>query len=350
MANLKLDKSKIYAIVLLLAMAIVGYFRNNNQEKSLQASTNYNMVTIKGNTMGTYYDIRYLDSISYQTEIDSVLENFNQLFSTYIPNSTISRWNNNDWDDTLPRELLTVIKRSRTIASLTDSMFDPFAAPVFELWGKHKKRKTTPSTIEIDSVLKFSGISFITIEEDSILKKDPRVEVNLNAIAKGHGCDVIGQFLESKGVNNYKVEIGGEISCKGSKDGQLWRISIESPTTKGLGEKSYTVIELSNVGMATSGNYRNYYTSEDGSIYAHTMNPKMGEPVKNKLLSVTVIAPDCMTADAYATAFMALGKDKSQNIVEKTNDLEALFIYSDGKDMKSFTTAGFEKLIMKGNE
>ena len=352
MAQFKLHKSKFYAIVLLLAMGIVGYYRKHKAEEAKQdaeSKIEYTRVELKGETMGTYYHIVYLDSIDYQTEIDSTLQAFNQIFSTYIPSSEISNWNTSDTLTSVSKELFSVIKRSELISTSTNGSFDPFMAPIFELWGFGGGNKKVPSKTEVDSVLQFSGFDKIEVNDSTIIKSDYRNRVNLNAIAKGYGCDVVGYFLESKGIINYKVEIGGEMTCKGTKKGTPWFIQIESPNSKKLGSNSYQKIAITDKGLATSGNYRNNF-KENGKIYAHTLDPRTGQTANNNLLSVSVVAQDCMTADAYATGFMVMGFEEAKKIAEQENEIEAFFIYSDGSSMKDYATVGFKNLIMSENE
>lgn len=223
-------------------------------------------------------------------------------------------------------------------------------APLVNAWGFGFKNKLDPDSIPVDSLLELVGYKKVHLIDGKLLKDDPRIMFDASAIAKGYGVDVVADFLESKGVENYMVEIGGEIRAKGKNNkGKIWRVGIDKPIDdpSSLSREIQDVIELGKGAMATSGNYRQFYI-KDGKKYAHTIDPRLGYPVQHSLLSASVIAPDCMTADAYATAFMVLGLEKSIEIVEKDTLMEAYFIYSDNDgNLKTFTTAKLKEMIQK---
>lgn len=174
--------------------------------------------------------------------------------------------------------------------------------------------------------------------------------LDFSAVAKGYGVDVIAFFLKKKNIKNLKVEIGGEVLCFGNKpSGKPWIIAIEHPESIIRGENIQTKIKLNNKALASSGNYRNFY-EKDGKRYSHTISPITGFPVEHELLSVSVFAKDCMTADAYATAFMVLGKEKAKKIIEKENDIEAYFIYSEGNKINVEYTAGVNAYLINDDK
>ena len=204
----------------------------------------------------------------------------------------------------------------------------------------------------VDSLLEITGYEKAWLNEGRVMKNDPRIQLSCSAIAKGYAVDVIANFLRSKKVKNFLVDIGGEIVAKGknSRDG-LWRIGINKPVDDSLSvnQEIQTILQLTDIGMATSGNYRNFYY-KDGQKYAHTIDPRTGYPVQHSILSATVIAEDCMTADAYATAFMVMGLKEAEAFTKKHPNMDAYFIYSDENGaLKSYFTEGMAKHIYKLN-
>ncbi|MCB0410235.1 MAG: FAD:protein FMN transferase, partial [Flavobacteriales bacterium] len=200
--------------------------------------------------------------------------------------------------------------------------------------------------IFIDSLLKFVDFNQVSINDSLVMKINPGTMLDFNAIAQGYSVDVLALFLEEKGIENYMVEVGGELRVKGvNKNDTLWRVGIDKPIENNRERELQAIISLENSSLATSGNYRKFY-EKDGVKYSHTINPLTGYPVQHSLLSVTVIAPTCALADAYATAFMVLGLEKSKQIVENNPDLEAFFIYSNEKnEMETFATKQIRKFI-----
>ncbi|MCP4522450.1 MAG: FAD:protein FMN transferase [Cytophagales bacterium] len=354
------NKGRIYPLVLILLMYGCHLWRNNAKKEQIlikeeQNQKNQNgFIAFNGETMGTYYDIRYYsqDSVNYQKAIDSVLIDFNQSLSTYIDSSEISLFNTNDTTFVKSPYFEAVLARSREIFKATDGAFDPTIMPLVNAWGFgfHERTDDLPSQEKIDSLKALVNLDYV-IQQDSLFSKTKKgIMLDFSAVAKGYGVDVLTQFLESKGITSYKVEIGGETVCNGTKpSGASWIIGIEDPQSWTLGNNIYVKIKLDNKAIASSGNYRNFY-EKDGKRYAHTISPQTGKPVEHELLSVSVFADDCMTADAYATAFMVLGKEKAKKILEKENNIHAYFIYNENNEIKSEYTDGVVQYLVENGK
>lgn len=306
----------------------------------------------EGYIWGTIYHIVYNqpDGNDLHDEIKAKMNEFDYSLSTYLPNSIISRVNNNDSTVILDHYFETVFNRSLEISKITNGAFDMTIAPLVNAWGFGFKNKMEPEDIPVDSLLQIVGFQKVKLLNHKIIKEDPRIMFDPSAIAKGYGVDVVSEFLESKGILNYMVEIGGEIRVKGvSNKNRAWRVGIDKPIDdpEVKNREIQDVLNLPNSAMATSGNYRQFYI-KNGKKYAHTIDPKLGYPVQHSLLSASVIAPDCMTADAYATAFMVMGFEKSRTVVENNPNLEAYFIYTnqDG-NYQTYITPNLVKMILK---
>ncbi len=307
---------------------------------------------LHGFTQGTTYNITYEvpDTIDYQPQIDSILRDFDLSLSSYLPNSIISRINNNDPEVTTDEHFDYVFKKSEEVYRESDGLFDITVMPLVNAWGFGPGNKEIVDSLLIDSLLQFVGMEKVRLEDKMIKKSDPRIQLDVNAIAQGYSVDIVAKFLESKAIANYMVEIGGEIRAKGENPkGQLWRVGIDRPEFGNLvpGEQLQGILELSNVSLATSGNYRKYY-EENGVKYSHTINPKTGYPENQSILSATILAKDCITADAYATVCMVSGLEKSIKILAKHKELEAYLIYGDELGWyKVYTTPGLKSMIVK---
>ncbi|MFK7950430.1 MAG: FAD:protein FMN transferase [Saprospiraceae bacterium] len=326
-------------------------------------STNTGYAKISGKTMGTTYSVTYQDpnQVNYKPQIDSILVAINQEVSTYIDNSDISLFNllgksskKYAFQASEKPHFRANLIASQSIFEQTNGYFDPTVMPLVNYWGFGYTEKRTINKADetkIAEILNSVGYDKVEInindDKAEIIKSNSETELDFSAIAKGYAVDVIGKFLVSKGIENLFVEIGGETFCKGkSMRGDLWALGINTPSRDAKLTDIKQVVRLTDKGLATSGNYRNYHTAEDGSIYAHTINPKTGFPEKSNLLSATVIADDCMTADAFATAFMVMGKNKAIELAEKIPSIEIFLIYGDedGK-METFTSDGFLDFI-----
>lgn len=288
----------------------------------------------QGEIFTTGYHIKYAYNRPLKEEIVAELNRFDMSLNPFKENSVITKVNRNE-----PVELdsffLEVFRKSEEISRTTDGKFDITLSPLINAWGFGFQNMDSITPEIIDSLKDFVGYEKISVDtEGNIVKTDPRVQINTAAIAKGYACDVIANLLESYGIENYMVEIGGEITAKGVNDkGDCWRIGVNKPIDDATGmlQDLQTVLSLCNKSMATSGNYRNYYIKE-GKKYAHTIDPQTGYPSQLDILGATVIADDCMTADAYATAFMVMGMERSIEIAGRIPGLHYYFIYekSDG--------------------
>ena len=293
-----------------------------------------------GVAFGITFHIAYIgnNSRTLPQQVDSVLQHISSTFSIFDTNSLISRVNSAQ-DPALDEDFQRVLQTALHISAKTDGAFDCTVQPLVELWGfgrEGHKQVVPPSAI--DSVKEFVGSERIHLQDGKLVKDDPRVQLNFNAIAKGYAVDKVAEFLVSKGHANCLVEIGGEVVARGSKGKRPWKVGIQTPTVTADGPvESQRSFELRDHAVATSGNYRNFF-EKDGKRYTHILNPVTGRPEETNLLSVTVIASDCATADAYATAFMVLGLEKSMRIVKGDENLEACFIYDEGGKLKVEST------------
>lgn len=286
--------------------------------------------TIHGNTMGTYYNIVYVgkEDISLAQTVDSLLLNFSGLFSIYDSTSTIAMINQGK-NIELNDEIIDLFLIAKRVSEETDGAFDITIGPLVELWGFGINRENKITQKEIDSVRQFVGFDKITLNGKQLLKKYDNMTLNFNAIAKGYASDLLAKFLNSQGYHNFIVEIGGEVVAKGKKNKDNWKVGIQVPTKKRNDAiESFYTFELENLAVATSGNYRNYHEM-NGTRYSHIINPMTGWAEKSNLLSVTVVAKHCALADAYATAFMVMGVEKSLSFLKKHRSLSAYFIFTD---------------------
>jgi FAD:protein FMN transferase len=314
---------------------------------SCSKKTDY--INIAGFTQGTTYSITYLSqgNRNYQPEIENLLAEFDTSLSTYNKLSVITRINDNtaSWADDY---LQAVFMRAQEISKLTDGAFDITVGPLVNAWGFGFSKKEEMNKHKIDSILLFVGYSKVWMVNDMVLKADPRIKIDMNAIAQGYAVDVVADFLENQKVENYLIEIGGEVRTKGlNPKSEAWKIGIDKPIDNNNlpGENMQAIVHLSNKSLATSGNYRKFY-EQDGIKYSHTIDPKTGYPVNHSLLSATIIANDCMTADAFATACMVMGLEKSIDLIENHPELDAYFIYSDNEgNYKVKSTSGIDDII-----
>ena len=285
---------------------------------------------VSGPIFGTEYHITYQSDQDLDKEIKEILEKVDQSLSPFNPQSVITKVNENQ--SVKVNEMFTeVFNISRKVSEDTGGAFDITVAPLVNLWGFGFKEGSDPDPHSIDSLLQFVGYEKVTLGSDhQVRKSDPRVILDCSAVAKGYGSDMVATVLRRHDVTNYMVEIGGEIVTKGVNEKRLpWRIGVNRPTDDPLqqSQELQTVLNVTDMAMATSGNYRNFYY-KDGKKYAHTIDPKTGRPVQHSLLSATVLARNCATADAYATSFMVMGMDRARSVLEKHPELMAYFIYA----------------------
>lgn len=307
-------------------------------------------VEIIGEAQGTYYHIIYFDSEErdFQVEIDSILDAFDQSVSLWVPGSVLSKVNNNIEGVLLDKYFIDNFHLSKKVAKETNGAFDFTIGPLVKAWGFGYDNHKQVDSVIIDSLLKIVGYGKVDIINNRIVKQNKNTTFDFNAIAQGYSVDVIGEFLKSKQIENFLVDIGGEVKAIGKKtDGSPWKVGIERPPKDPDNPRDLTaIIALENQSVATSGNYRKFF-EKDGIRYSHTINPATGYPASHNLLSVSVITNNTALADAYATACMIMGLEKSIAFIEARSDLEAFFINSnDAGDYDVYATDGFSSLII----
>lgn len=332
--NKKLGKNIIWLLILLVGTIII--LRNNSTEKYSK---------IQGTIFGTLYSVTYQSDENLKNEIEAELKRFDYSLSPFKEQSIISKVNRNE-DVELDTLFTNVFTKAMEISKLTNGSFDITIAPLINAWGFGFKQGDFPDSLMVDSLLQYTGFNKVTLNNGKIIKENPQTILNCSAIAKGYAVDIIGELLNKKKIDNYIVDIGGELVTKGvNPDGNPWRIAINKPVEDDTSQNNEVelVLNIQNKALATSGNYRNFYI-KDGKKYAHTIDPKTGYPVQHSILSATVIAQDCMTADALATSFMVIGLDKSLELLKNLTEVDAFFIYSDEQGgYKTLSTKGFEK-------
>ena len=335
---MKSKKSLIWLAILLLATVWI-LIRNNNAPYQ----------SINGLVFGTVYNITYQYDGDLKNEIEAELKRFDNSLSPFNDSSVISQVNRNE-EIVTDSFFQTCFNRSIEISKETKGAFDITVAPLANAWGFGFKQGAFPNSLMIDSLLQITGYDKVKLIDGKVVKTDPRIMLSCSAVAKGYSVDVVARLLDSKGIKNYMIDIGGEIVARGKNlRGGLWRIGINKPIDDSLSvnQEIQTILELTDVGLATSGNYRNYYY-KDGKKYAHTIDPRTGYPVQHNILSSTVIAEDCMTADALATAFMVMGLEDAEAYANAHPSIDACFIYSDENgEFKMFFTEGMKKYMTK---
>lgn len=305
---------------------------------------------IAGKAQGTTYHISYLsaDNLNYKRAIDSLLKEIDLSLSTYVPVSIISRMNKNDSNVVADKYFTDVFNKSIEVSEKTGGLFDVTVGPVINAWGFGFTKKADVDSTMIDSLLNYIGYKMVTLEGKKLRKTKPQIILDFNAIAQGYSVDVLASYLEGKGISNYLVELGGEVKAKGKKNNnEYWKIGIDQPAETSTDERPLkAIINLRDQALATSGNYRKFYV-ENGKKYAHIIDPHTGYPAKHNLLSTSVIASDCMTADAYATAFMVMGLERSKQFLaeNKRLGLEVYFIYDENGVWKTYTSETLKEWI-----
>lgn len=340
MENKKPLKWKLpFLLFLILGTAYI--LQNSHQDAPFQKST--------GPIFGTIYHATYQYDKDLTNEILLELRKVDNSLSTFNEHSIISQINQNKEVKT-DSLFLEVYTRAQEISKATRGAFDITVAPLVNAWGFGFKHSDNIRKEQIDSIRSFVGYQNITLKNGRIIKKDPRIQLDCSAIAKGFGSDCIARMFEQRGIQNYMIEIGGEIVVKGKNPkGSNWGIGVNKPVNDSLNinNEIETVLDISNIAMATSGNYRNFYLKE-GKKYAHTIDPETGYPVQHSILSSTVLANDCATADAYATAFMVMGLEKAQALLSIHPELQAYFIYADEKGKaETWFSPKLENMIRK---
>lgn len=288
---------------------------------------------IAGFTQGTTFHITYEDKADKDLSgrVDSIFKTFDLTFSEYIPNSIVSRINQNDSTVLLDDMFIEVFNKSLEINKETNGAFDLTVGPLVNAWGFGPEKKAKIDSAKIDSLLQYIGMEKIRLKGRKLIKDLPGIKIDVNSIAQGYAVDVVYRYFEKLGIENFMVEIGGEVRTKGKNPkGDFWRIGVDKPAERNnaAGEVLQTVILLDNKSVTTSGNYRKYF-EENGQKFSHIIDPHTGYPYKNNLLSVTVIAKDGLTADGYDTPLMVLGLEGSRAMLKSHPELDAYMIYSD---------------------
>lgn len=337
-----MKKSKLY-LALLAIVAIVCLLLLKKPMGNGQCSMIYN----EGTIFGTLYHAKYLCDKDLKANIEAELQKVDASLSMFNPQSTISRINRGETDEA-DEVLAEVLRLSFAINEATNGAFDPTVAPLVNAWGFGFKSGQLPDSSQVDSLRALVGLSAIHLNDGKLTKDNPCSILDFSAIAKGYGVDKVAQVLRGHGIENFMVEIGGEVVTGGvNEKGTPWRIGINKPDDDSTSTNTelQDIIDLSDKAIATSGNYRNYYIS-DGRKIAHTINPRTGYPAQQDILSSTVMAPSCAEADAYATAFMVLGLEQAKLVLERQPQLQAYFIYSDEQGgYRTWCTEGFKTLI-----
>lgn len=310
--------------------------------------------TVDGFAQGSTYHIIYHDpqGRDLRTDIEELLEDFDNSLSVYNPSSLLTRLNKNDAEAVPDKWFTECLEISRGISDDTDGAFDVTLRPLIAAY--RIGTEDTPHILsqgEIDSIRAFTGYRKVRIEDGRLVKDDPRLALDFNAIAQGYSSDLMGAMFDSLGIEDYMVEIGGEILCRGANpEGQEWRVGIDRPVEGNMvpGEDLQTILKLTDRGLVTSGNYRKFAYDENGNKVTHTIDPHTLRPAVHNLLSATIIAPTSAIADGYATACMVIGLEKSKKLLERHPELEAYLVFSnpDGS-MGVFTTPNIRKRIMK---
>lgn len=330
--------------IFLIAVTIIFFSCNNDKKISVKYIKN------AGFAHGTTYHLTYKSDTNLINELEQQMHNVDKSLSTFDSLSTISLINKNDSTLVLDTMFIKVFNKAKQVYRITEGAFDMTVANLVNAWGFGFEKFAGVDTNFIDSLLQYVGFDKINIIDQKIVKQNKYITLDASAIAKGYSVDIVSEYLESKGITDYLVEIGGEVRTKGlNAKGEKWRIGIDKPIDDSLAinEQIQQIIQLSGKAIATSGDYRKFYY-KNGIKYSHTVNPKTGFPVTHNLLGVSVIADNCMTADAFATGFMVLGVEKSMEIARNDTTIEVYLIYSDKNDsLQVIMTDGFKKYLDK---
>ena len=309
-------------------------------------------IQLLGEAQGTYYSVQYFDrqQRNLQPQVDSLLDAFDMVASLWVDSSLLRRVNRNETTAMTPL-FADLLEKALWANTYTDSAFDCRIGRIVQAWGFSFKQRQEPDSCTLDSLLTVARGS-ISLEGLTLVKEHPGTELDFNAIAQGYASDLVGRMLESHGISDYLVDIGGEVVAHGSKpDGSPWRVGIERPADSAdAAPVVQTAIALRDASVVTSGSYRKYY-ERDGIRYSHTIDPATGRPVQHSLLSVSVVERESWLADAMATAYMVMGLDKAKTFIATHPDgpgtAAVLFIYDDHGKLATYATPAFEQMIIK---
>jgi len=334
-------KNILYSVVVLAAVSAVMFFRKKNVEEPIR---------IEGKTMGTTYHITYFDKKgrNFTGSVDSLLLVVNKSINNYDPSSEVSRFNIgiSGFKFDLPY-LYPPLKKAEEVFHLSKGAFDPTVMPLVNAWGFGPGKQLNPDSAQVDSIRNFVGFDKVRITTDSLVKKEPKVQLDFGGIGQGYGADVIADWLKSRGITDMLVELGGEGMAIGKnvKNDNPWEIGILDPNSTYENQFFKAYVSLTNKSFTTSGNYFNY-REIDGKKYSHTIDPATGFPAQHAILSASVFTSDCVTADVWGTAFMVMGHEKAIELLEQHPELDAILIYSstDGK-MQTYITPGIAPFV-----
>ena len=311
------------------------------------ACSKHEIVIIDGQALGTYYRIKYLDlghdKENFQKGIDSILKVINSSMSTYIPTSDISKINSGDSTIVVDEHFEKVFQKANLMWYKSQGYFDPTVGAWVNAYGFGPNKKLKKIGLkERDSLMKITGWPRIRLtKEKRVIKDDSNIFIDFNALAKGYTVDQINSYFEKKGSKNHLIDIGGELVSRGKNliTNKLWSVGIEKPSETTLPRKIFDIIELNNEALATSGNYRKYrLDKETNQKYVHSINPLNGRPARSNILSVSVKAEDCMTADAYATSLMVMPLNMGKKLIDDTPNVEALWIISKNQNLITYSS------------
>ena len=307
--------------------------------------------SFNGFVQGTTYSIVFENNGKYnpqdlKSEVEKILHDFDMSLSLYVDSSVLSKVNRNE-DVYLDHFFVEAFNRSAYITEMTDGAFDITVGPLVKAWGFGPDARKNFNEAKRDSLLRLVGMDKVKIENNKVKKADPGINLDFNAIAQGYSVDIISVWFDRKRIKSYLVEIGGEVRVKGDKQGVLWRIGIDRPIDDNNlpGNDLQAIISLKDRSLATSGNYRKFFI-EDGIKYSHTIDPRTGYPARNQLLSATIIADECATADGIATACMVIGKEKAIEFLGFHPEFDAILVYSDDSgNYQTWSTGNLKRYI-----
>lgn len=337
--------NKLLSIVFLLLTVLSSCI---NKKPVIENFTGF----IQGTTYNIVFDNKKdLNPIELKTDVEKILHDFDLSLSIYLDSSIISKVNRNE-DVIVDSYFTEVFNESALISEITGGAFDITVGPLVKAWGFGPDSQKNFTEEKRDSLLKLVGMNKVSIVNGHVVKSDPDIYLDANAIAQGYSVDIVCRYFDKRGIENYLVEIGGEVRAKGTKGGDLWKIGIDRPEDFNMspGQDLEAIIKLTDKAIATSGNYRKYYV-ENGIKYSHEIDPKTGYPARNTLLSASIIADECGLADGIATACMVMGTDASIEFINIHPQFSAYFIYSDEKgDFKTWTSEKFKKFVSEAED
>jgi FAD:protein FMN transferase len=334
-------KNIIYSALLFIAIVAVWFYRKNQVQEPLK---------VEGQTMGTTYHITYFDKHkrNFKTSIDSLLSVVNKSINNYDPTSEVSQFNKSEKGIAISLPyLLPPIQKAQEVFQASNGAFDLTVMPLVNAWGFGAGKQLNPDSAQVDSLKSFVGFDKIRFTRDSVIKSEPKVQLDFGGIGQGYGADVIADFLKSKGIDNMLVELGGEGMALGKnlKSGKSWEIGILDPNSTYENQFFKAYVSLSDKSFTTSGNYFNY-REIDGKKYSHTIDPATGYPAHRAILSASVFTTDCITADAWGTALMVMGHEKAIALLKNHPELDVLLIYTNAEGkMETFITPGIKPFV-----